>query len=610
MPLLYYLLAFISGEIASHFFKLKSSYWVYFELFILTVIVIQLLQKKNRKFSITLIGLSFCTGGFLIAAQTNQTQTISYQKGQISFSLIEKTNKPNVFVAKINTSYFEKPFCILADLTSDSIHQFHIGDDITGQGTILPLYTRKDNLLYSNKFVMTNLTVQKQVDFQFTTIPNHVQGFLTDHLVTLVPDSNSRSMIQAMVWGDTSALSQSLKSEFKASGTYHLLAVSGMQISLIVTFLTWFHNKIGQKYKRLKWASMTFILTTIIFFALVAGGSASVWRATIMGAISLIGLRMSIQSSKFQSLTATVFISLLVFPEFLFNLGFILSITAIFGIYFIHPILRKRIKSKRRPLDRLFELMSITLSTQIALFPILWYTFGTFPTYFLFSNLILVPLCTVLIFAVILGMFTIHIPFIHEVIQCIVRLAGNWTIEINHYIASLPNSSFFLPEIKFSQAFILGIAIYLFFFSINKKAALCMQVSLCVVFVFEILRGKNVANDSQIRFHSQYESDAFFFQNNKSKIFSGDSLPTEIEFNSKRIQIIQESNEILPNFDCYIFSNRSATRFLDENELAVIRNSEILFSKKISKKKKKWMKSKLDSSNCENFLNYSSNAYL
>ena len=137
-----------------------------------------------------------------------------------------------------------------------------------------------------------------------------------------------------------------------------------------------------------------------------------------------------------------------------------------------------------------------------------------------------------------------------------------------------------------------------------------MQVSLCVIIVFEILREKNVANDSQLRFHSQYESDAFFFQNNKSKIFSGDSLPTEIHFNSKRIQIIQESNEILPNYDCYIFSNRSATRFLNKNELSLIQHSEILFSKKISKKKKKWLKSNIDSSNCEIFLNYSSNAYL
>jgi ComEC/Rec2-related protein len=610
MLLLYYLLAFISGEIVCHFFELKSSYWVYFELIILAIIVIQLIQKKNRKFSITLIGLSFCTGGFLIAVQSNQIQTIAYQKGEISFSLIEKTNKPNVFIAKINTSSFEKPFCILADLSSDSIHRFHIGDDITGQGTILPLNTRKDNLLYSNKFVMSKLIVQKPIDFQLITIPNQVQEFLTEHLETLVPDSNSRSMIQAMVWGDTSELSQSLKSEFKASGTYHLLAVSGMQISLIVTFLTWFHNKIGQKYRRLKWASMIFILTTIIFFALVAGGSASVWRATIMGTISLIGLRMSIQSSKIQSLTATVFISLLVFPEFLFNLGFILSITAIFGIYFIHPILRKKIKSKRRPLDVLFELLSITLSTQIALLPILWYTFGTFPTYFLFSNLILVPLCTVLIFAVILGMITPHIPFIHEVIQSIVRIVGDWTIEINHYIASLPNSSIILPEIKFSQTIILGIVVYLFFFSVNKKTAIFLQLTLCIFLIFEISSVKNTENDSQLRFHSRFENDAFFFQNNNSKIFSGDSLPTEIHFNSKRIQIIQEKNEILPNFDCYIFSNRSAARFLVENELARIHQSEILFSRKISKKKKKWIKEKLDSSNCENFLNYSSNAYL
>ena len=587
MLLLYYLLAFISGEIVCHFFELKSSYWVYFELIILAIIVIQLIQKKNRKFSITLIGLSFCTGGFLIAVQSNQIQTIAYQKGEMSFSLIEKTNKPNVFIAKINTSSFEKPFCILADLSSDSIHHFHIGDDITGQGTILPLNTRKDNLLYSNKFVMSKLIVQKPIDFQFITIPNQVQEFLTEHLETL-----------------------SLKSEFKASGTYHLLAVSGMQISLIVTFLTWFHNKIGQKYRRLKWASMIFILTTIIFFALVAGGSASVWSATIMGAISLIGLRMSIQSSKIQSLTATVFISLLVFPEFLFNLGFILSITAIFGIYFIHPILRKKIKSKRRPLDLLFELLSITLSTQIALFPILWYTFGTFPTYFLFSNLILVPLCTVLIFAVILGMITPHIPFIHEVIQSIVRLVGDWTIEINHYIASLPNSSIILPEIKFSQTIILGIVVYLFFFSVNKKTAIFLQLTLCIFLIFEISSVKTTENDSQLRFHSRFENDAFFFQNNNSKIFSGDSFPTEIHFNSKRIQIIQEKNEILPNFDCYIFSNRSAARFLVENELARIHQSEILFSRKISKKKKKWIKEKLDSSNCENFLNYSSNAYL
>lgn len=610
MLLIYYLLAFISGEIVGHFFELKSSYWVYFELIILAIIVIQLIQKKNRKFSITLIGLSFCTGGYLIAAQTNQIQTIAYQKGQISFSLIERTNKPNVYVAKIGGSNFEKSQFILADLSTDSIHQFQIGDELIGQGTILPLNTRKDNLLYSNKFVLKSLNTQIPNNFQFTSIPNRVQVFLTDELQKLEPDSTSRSVIQAMIWGDTSALSPRLKSEFKASGTYHLLAVSGMQISLIITFLSWLQNRINLKNKKLQWIFMGIILFTIIFFALIAGGSASVWRATIMGAIALLGLRISIKNSKIHSLTSTVFISLLIFPEFLFNLGFILSITAIIGIYFIHPIINKKFNSKNLILNTIIELFSITLSTQIALLPLLWCTFGTFPTYFIFSNLLLVPLCSILIFAVILGMITSYIPIIHEMFQYVVHFVGSSMLQINHYIATLPNSSILLPEIKLSQAIILGIAIYLFFFSINKIAAICMQLTLCVFLIFEILSGKRAANDVQLCFHSQYSSESLFFQNNKSKKFSGDSLPIEIQFNSKRIQIIQERNEILPNYDCYIFSNQSATRFLDKNELTRIQHSEILFSKKISTKKKNWLKSNLDSSNCEIFLNYSSNAYL
>jgi ComEC/Rec2-related protein len=610
MYLHHYLLAYIAGGITTHFYHLEDFNWVLIELAILVTTLILIYKKQPKLLSVTLFGLAFCTGAYLIAAKANQTKPLGYQKGQITLTLIEKTNKPNVFVARFKSSFFEKSRSILADLTADSIHQFKIGEDITAQGTILPLTTRKNNLLYNNKFVLNELINQNKSELHFITIPNQIQGFLTDQLQNLVPDSTSQSMIQAMIWGDTSDLSQNLKSEFKASGTYHLLAVSGMQISLIVSFLTWFHNKISHRHKGVKWLSLIIILSTIIFFALVAGGSASVWRATIMGAISLIGLRVSIRNSKIQSLTATIFISLLIFPEFLFNLGFILSIIAIFGIYFIHPILKKKFKTNYRLLNWTFELLSITLSTQIALLPILWYTFGTFPTYFLFSNLLLVPLCTTLIFAVILGMVTNNIPFIHEIIQYLVGLTGNWTLEINHYIATLPYSSIPLPEIKLSQAVILGLVIYLIFFSINRKAMPYIQLTLCAFLIFDISSYKNDENHSQLYFHSQYTSDALFWQNKHSKIFSDDSLPIEIQFNSQRIQIIQETNEILPNYDYYIFSNKSAKRYIDENELSLIHQSEVIFSRKISVKKKKWLKSKLDSTNCENMLNYSSNAYL
>jgi len=611
MYLQYYLLAYVAGAVVSYKFASRNFCWDLTVLALFAVIAVLLFLKKKKNSAQVLLAFCFCVGAYSIQKNTSLENPIAYQKGILSFTLVEKTNSPHVFVAQLNNSIFEKSHCILTDLSHDTIQNFKIGDKISAEGLIFPLDTRKNKMLYANKFVLKSLKSRTETKLEFQNLPNLTQDFLSSHLCLIEPDSSARSLIQAMIWGDTSELTSNMKSEFKASGTYHLLAISGMQVSLIISALTWFQGRFNNNSKKRKWISTIAIISIIFFFALVAGGSASVWRATIMGTIALISSMVQTQNSKIHTLTTAIFIALLFFPEFIFNLGFILSITAIIGIYFLHPTIKLFLKSKNFILDKILDLISITLSTQIALLPLIWFNFETFPLYFLFSNLILVPLCTLLIFTVIVGMLVFEIPYLNDLVLTLIHVLGQCIIQTNHFIAKLPMASINLPEISISQALVLAVIIALFFINIPKNTQHLIQLSICLILIYEQIQKPESQNKNSICFNSNFKNEKIVIQNRKSKTtLENTHFPNELHVNSQRIQFINLNNEIKENFNVYIFSKECAFRFLNKNELSRIRNSEIVFSKQVSKAKKAWIQSCLHKSNCEIFLNQSFNAYL
>ena len=121
-------------------------------------------------------------------------------------------------------------------------------------------------------------------------------------------------------------------------------------------------------------------------------------RSAVMFSVIVVGKYYFKQSSVYNSLAASAFILLCYNPFYLWDVGFQLSYLAVIGIVALQQPIYRSIYIKNKWAGKVWQMMTITLAAQIAAFPICIYYFHQFPNMFLFTNLLVVPLSTLILF--------------------------------------------------------------------------------------------------------------------------------------------------------------------------------------------------------------------
>ncbi|MBK6526515.1 MAG: ComEC/Rec2 family competence protein [Crocinitomicaceae bacterium] len=135
-----------------------------------------------------------------------------------------------------------------------------------------------------------------------------------------------------------------------------------------------------------------FALSGIWFYAILTGLTPSVLRAAVMFSFVLIGSELQRDTSIYQSLMISAIILLLIDPNVLFQLGFLLSYFAVIGIVFFHPKIYALFFFKNKLMDKIWQVTCVSIAAQLATFPLGIYCFQQFPNYFLIANLIVIPI--------------------------------------------------------------------------------------------------------------------------------------------------------------------------------------------------------------------------
>ena len=209
------------------------------------------------------------------------------------------------------------------------------------------------------------------------------------------------AVISALTLGDKDELSPELKSAYSKAGVLHILAVSGLHVGiiyLVLNFLLSFLNKV-KKGPLIKAVGIILLLWG---YAMLTGMSPSVSRAATMFSFVIIGSSLNKYTNIYNTLCVSAFFLLLFQPSLLFNVGFLLSYTAVVGIVFLYPRIYGSLKPKNWILDKVWVLLSVSLAAQIATFPLSLHYFHQFPNYFLVANLVVVPLATCVIYLALL----------------------------------------------------------------------------------------------------------------------------------------------------------------------------------------------------------------
>lgn len=219
-----------------------------------------------------------------------------------------------------------------------------------------------------------------------------LRAYYSAKLEKHVEDPQSLSIAKALLLGIKDGLDHDLKEAFSAAGAMHILAVSGLHVGIIFMVLRRLLHRLRnakQIHKRLAFLGIS--LCILWMYALLAGGSASVVRATTMFSFMVLSQTIYRQSNIYNTLALAGILMLLFDSKLVFTVGFQLSFLAVFGIVYLQPFF-VGIFSPEKKLSRYFwELSAVSFAAQLATFPLGLLYFNRFPVYFLLANLFVIP---------------------------------------------------------------------------------------------------------------------------------------------------------------------------------------------------------------------------
>jgi len=217
--------------------------------------------------------------------------------------------------------------------------------------------------------------------------PNALSRYFTARAEALLEKApiDFRNLYMAVVLGDTSRLDRGTREKFSYTGTSHLLALSGLHIGIVFSFILFEAGKLPlMRRKRYLLA----LLAITLYFAGVKN-SPSLSRAYIMVLVTIAGKIFYENVDAEKSLCASFLWSMFADPLSAGETSLKLSYLAVVAIVSVFPRIKERVYPKK---SRWIDLFLLTLVIQLFLTPVMVWEFGALPFLALFSNLVMLPL--------------------------------------------------------------------------------------------------------------------------------------------------------------------------------------------------------------------------
>lgn len=249
------------------------------------------------------------------------------------------------------------------------------------------------------------------------------------------PHEGTAPLVNALLTGDRSSLDSSVMNSFRDSGASHILALSGLHLGIIYGILLKVSSIFG-KHPTVKAVRSLIIISLCGIYTLATGASPSLVRAFLFILINETARLTHRSNNPLRVYCAALFIQTAIDPQVISSIGFQLSYLAMAGIFLLYPALKKWYPQEEAAGDMLIEndagltesdgleggmidkgccrasrcwtswmktivsaaprkiwdAAALTISCQVFTGPLAWWKFGTFPKYFLLTNLLSLPL--------------------------------------------------------------------------------------------------------------------------------------------------------------------------------------------------------------------------
>ncbi len=229
--------------------------------------------------------------------------------------------------------------------------------------------------------------------------------------------ADSATLMTGLVIGKSSGFSKEFTEKLKVTGTTHLVALSGYNISIIIT---WLLAALGLVLRR-KYA-IWLCVAAVVLFVLMTGAEASAVRAAIMATIMILAEFLERTYSVRSAIVFTAVVMVLYNPLVLaYDIGFQLSFAALIGIVYVKPALDQLFKldPKKESLLSWRENLMTTTAAQLAVLPILLMNFGFITPIGIITNVLLLSFIPA---TMILGVAVIAASFLGSTFALIVAM--------------------------------------------------------------------------------------------------------------------------------------------------------------------------------------------
>lgn len=304
-------------------------------------------------------------------------------------------------------------------------------------------------------------------------------------------NGDTAGLMIAVLTGDKTYISDEFYNNSKYAGVVHLMAVSGLHLSVWVFLVGYLLEVKGRKNR----SPYLIMLLCVVFMMNFASLSGSVKRAGMMTLLYLFGKLIGRDSDALNSLGFALSVIVILNPYAIYDVGFMLSLFSTLGILVLaFPLCNKLLKRQRTLSEGAFELKVITAVTEsllvsfsVALFtlPITTYYFGYISSVSALTNLMILPLSMPLVVAT--GMFTVFssLPVISTALGLFCRYISEIIITVVSFMGSLRFAKIHL-DYNFLFPFLIFAGFCLFLIATVKSKRFKQVIAIALVLIFTI----------------------------------------------------------------------------------------------------------------------------
>ncbi|MFQ6607895.1 MAG: DNA internalization-related competence protein ComEC/Rec2 [Fidelibacterota bacterium] len=255
-------------------------------------------------------------------------------------------------------------------------------------------YYKQQNI-WAKAFLKENevATVTKNEEFSFSSTIYNLRMNIRD-LFNKTVGGDAGKLLSALILGLREEVPGDIKQDFVDTGVIHVLAVSGLHVGYVLIIVMMLVKMLPVPWRLGK----ILIILLLVSYAVLSGGKASVWRATIMASLYVLAPLFYRKANLWNIISAAALILLVYNPNYLTDLGFLMSFSAVISIVFFLDQFanflpeRLQINNIRNPFFKgVWGLFLVSISAQIGTLPFTWSFFHRIPIISIVANIIIVP---------------------------------------------------------------------------------------------------------------------------------------------------------------------------------------------------------------------------